>query len=349
MIKRLLVASWLVAGGMVSFGLAQDDPFLVGEGAAAPPTASSRPTPGVTFDDPFQVDSDSNGTFVTHPERLGATTTSQAGWFSALRDSWEADPIAAESWAWHLLPEGLMYKSYIAGEKEPRMSTAFLQERNGELLWDSSLGARVGIVRFGTGRGIQPEGFQMDVEAAALLRMQPQEERDVMATDFRAGVPFTYREGPFQAKFGYYHISSHAGDEYMLKNPDFKRNNYSRDALILGLGYFPIDPLRLYAEVGWSFFGTGGNRPWEFQTGLEWSENGPTGLRGAPFFAANLYLRETVDWQPSFNMWAGWQWRGSTSDHTFRAGLQYYTGPNSQYIFLRDHEDLLGFGIRYDF
>jgi len=40
-----------------------------------------------------------------------------------------------------------------------------------------------------------------------------------MATDFRFGVPLTYGEGPWRTKFGFYHLSSHVGDEYLLKNP----------------------------------------------------------------------------------------------------------------------------------
>ncbi len=259
------------------------------------------------------------------------------------------DDAQGETWAWHLMPEGLMYKSYLAGEKEPRMSTAFLYPSKGEVNWDSVLGGRVGLLRYGTGRGIQPEGWQFDVEGGAFLRMQPQEERDVKAVDFRIGAPITYREGPFQYKFGYYHISSHLGDEFLLKNPGFPRRNYSRDSLVLGMGYFPIDELRLYFEVGWAFYTTGGALPWEIQTGIEWSSNRPTGWRGAPYAAVNVHLREETDWGGSINIIAGWQWRGSTSDHLFRTGIQFFNGANNQYSFLGDNQQVVGYGIRYDY
>ncbi|WLD10583.1 DUF1207 domain-containing protein [Planctellipticum variicoloris] len=320
-----LVAAYLAAWVTVSSAASlpgQDDPFLVGDGVG--------------------------GTFVTHPELLTDDSV-RGSWLDSVREDFRPQDFPDEPWGWHLLPEGLLYKSYIAGEKEPRMSTAFLHETGGETLWDSALGGRVGLARFGTARGIQPEGFQIDVEGAALLRMQPQEERDVMSVDFRAGVPLTYREGPFQAKLAYYHISSHVGDEYLIKNPGYVRNNYSRDAFVLGGGWFPIDPLRLYAEVGWSFYGTGGDKPWEFQTGFEWSSNRPTGIRGEPYLAVNAQFRETVDWNGSINVMAGWQWRGRESDHVFRAGMQYFNGPNSQYVFLNDHQQLIGAGIRYDY
>lgn len=316
----LLAVGWLVPNGTGLFG--QDDPFQVGDGTASP--------------------------FVTHPEFAGELVSS-GSWIDSLRDEFRPESLPDEPWDWHLLPEGLMYKSYLAGPKEPRLSTAFLHEVGGETLWDSTLGGRVGLARYGTVRGVQPEGFQIDVEGAAMLRMQPQQERDVMSVDFRAGVPLTYREGPFQVKLAYYHISSHVGDEYLLANPGFQRNNYSRDAFVLGGGWFAFDSLRFYAELGWSFYGTGGDKPWEFQTGFEWSSNRPTGIRGEPYLAVNAYFRESVDWNGSLNVMAGWQWRSRESDHLFRTGLQYFNGPNSQYVFLRDNQQLIGLGINYDY
>jgi hypothetical protein len=255
-----------------------------------------------------------------------------------------------EPWEWQLMPEGLLYKSYIAGPHEPRLSTAVLGDLGGQTVWESSLGGRMGIARFGTVRGLQPEGFQIDVEGAAFVRLLPEQERDVGAVDFRAGVPLTYRQGQWQAKFGYYHISSHLGDEFLLKNPGFDRLNYVRDAFVLGVGYFPIPAVRVYAEVGWAaIFTSGGAEPWEFQTGIEYDSLRPTGIRGEPFFAANLHLRQEVDWGGSANVLAGWQWRGKRSDHVFRAFFQFYNGKDIQYSFLQENVQYLGAGIRYDF
>lgn len=255
-----------------------------------------------------------------------------------------------EPWTWSLLPEGLMYTSYAAAERDPRLSTTFLQESDGQMLWDSALGGRVGIIRYGNTSGVIPQGWQLDVEGAAFVRLLPEEERDVQAVDFRAGVPLTYRHGAFQWKFGYYHISSHLGDEWLLKHPDYERINYVRDALVMGVGYYPVESLRLYFEVGNAlFFTSGGAEPWEIQTGFEYGTVVPTGLRGSPYLAANVHLREEVDWGGSLNVLAGWQWRGRLSSHVFRAGFQYYNGKNAQFSFLQDNQQLFGVGIRYDF
>lgn len=262
----------------------------------------------------------------------------------------DAAACDCEPWSWMLLPDGLMYTSYAAGEREPRLSTAFLHEQGGQTLWDSALGGRAGIARYGNTSSIHPEGWQIDVEGAAFVRLLPEDERDVQAVDFRAGVPLTYRQGRFQWKFGYYHISSHLGDEFLLKNPGFNRLNYSRDALVMGVGYFPGEAWRVYAEVGWAcIYTSGGAEPWEIQTGFEYDHRRPTGIRGEPYFAANVYLREEVNWGGNLNVLAGWQWRGRASSRVFRAGLQYFNGKNSQFSFLQDNQQLLGGGIRYDY
>ncbi|HET6424808.1 MAG TPA: DUF1207 domain-containing protein [Planctomycetaceae bacterium] len=259
-------------------------------------------------------------------------------------------PTFGEEWSWSVMPGGLMYKSYVAGEREPRLSTAFLQEVHGQMLWDSALGGRAGLVRFGNQSTINPEGFQLDVEGAAFVRLLPEDERDVNAVDFRAGVPLTYREGPFQAKLGYYHISSHLGDEFLIKNPGFNRINYVRDAVVAGVGYFPHPWIRTYFEVGYAvIFTSGGAKPWEVQTGFEVDSRRPTGLRGEPYFAMNIHLREEVSWGGSLNVLAGWQWRGFKTDHVFRFGLQFYNGKNAQYSLLQDNQQLIGLGVRYDY
>jgi hypothetical protein len=300
-------------------------------------------------DDPTIFDSgrfQSAGWLETAPE-VERLLPAPAPWASA----GNSEPLASgEPWSWTLLPNGLMYTSYAAGEREPRLSTAFLQESGGEVLWDSALGGRVGIVRYGNTSSMRPEGWQLDVEGAAFVRLLPENERDVQAVDFRAGIPLTYRRDNFQWKFGYYHISSHLGDEFLLKHPGYDRLNYSRDALVCGIGYFPVDAIRLYFELGAAvIYTSGGAEPWELQTGIEYDTHRVTGIRGEPYFAANLHLFEETDWGGNLNILAGWQWRGRQSSHVFRAGLQYFNGQNSQKSFLGDSHQLLGGGIRYDF
>ena len=143
-----------------------------------------------------------------------------------------------EPWTWQVLPTGLMYKSYLAGGREPRFGTQFVHERSQGWLWDTTLGARVGLVRYGTDNDLWPEGWQLDVEGAAFPRLMLEHDRDLNSVDFRAGMPLTYRVGPWEMKFGYYHYCSHLGDEFVLTHPEVTRIDYVRETLIFGLAAY---------------------------------------------------------------------------------------------------------------
>jgi len=249
-------------------------------------------------------------------------------------------------WCFQWLPEGLLYKSYLAGEKEPRFAAIWLNDSERDLYWETALGGRVGIFRKGTFDPVRPEGWQLDLEGAALARVNLDNESDLDAADFRIGMPMTWRRGPTAVKFGYYHISSHLGDEYLIKNPTFQRRNYVRDAALVGISQDLNDDCRVYGEVAYSPGATGGAEPLEFQFGAEYSPNQP---RLAPFAAVNLHSREEFDFQASVNVVAGWQVRGDHTGRRMRFGAQYYNGKALQYSFFDRNEKLAGAGLWFDY
>ncbi len=253
-----------------------------------------------------------------------------------------------EPWSLQVLPDGLIYRSYLAGVKEPRSAIVFNHEDRLGWLWDIALGGRVGLLRYGTEDALYPDGWQIDFEGAALLRLDPEEERDLYSTDYRFGFPLTYGDGPLRTKFGYYHLSSHMGDEFMLKNPGVLRDNYVRDALVLGKSLYLTTSLRFYAEVAWAFYDSGRARPWEVQFGMDYSPMRPGKLSGAPFVGLNGHLLQEFDYRGAFTVQAGWQWRGQ-SGQLFRIGMQYYRGKSDQWEFADQFEQKVGMGIWYDF
>ena len=253
-----------------------------------------------------------------------------------------------DDWHWQILPEGLIFQSYMAGVKEPRMATTWANERNQQWLIDTTLGGRFGLTRYGTSSGVRPEGWQVDLEVAAFLRQDMENDWEVVATDFRGGVPLTYGNGPWRWKFAYYHLSSHLGDEFVVRT-GATRINFSRDALVFGTSYYVCDELRIYGETGWAFFTNGGSEPWEFQFGIDYSPITPTGGRPVLFWALNGHLREEVDFGGNFVVQVGYQWRPYHGTRLFRFGLQYYNGMSQQYEFFNRYEELLGFGLWFDY
>lgn len=256
------------------------------------------------------------------------------------------------AWGWTVLPEGLIYHSYQAGPRESRISLHAMHNETrplrSESLWDATLGGRRGILRFGNHDPANPVGWQLDIEGAAMVRLNIDEERDLDASDFRFGVPLTYTDGgKVSYKFGYYHLSSHLGDE-LIARTGASRINYVRDAIIMGASYQATPYLRLYGETAYAFFTAGGAEPWEFQFGAEYSRPGTTGVYGTPFVATNAHLREETDFSGDWTLQTGWLWRNDIGN-TLRLGLHYMNGKSTLYQFFARNEEQIGFGIWYDY
>lgn len=253
-----------------------------------------------------------------------------------------------EPYTWQIMPDGLIYRSYMAGVREPRFAAQWMHERDWGWMWDVALGGRMGLLRYGTQDIYRPKGFQIDIEGAGMPRLDLEHENDVIAVDFRVGVPITFGNEQWQTKVAYYHLSSHLGDEYMLRYPGARRINFSRDVLVLGQSWYAWEGLRLYAELGWAFATDGGSEPWELQFGVDYTTAVPGNYRGAPFVALNGHLREEVDFGGNFVVQTGWLWL-SPAGHMFRMGMQYFAGQSEQYEFFDEHEEKLGLALWYDF
>jgi hypothetical protein len=256
----------------------------------------------------------------------------------------------SDVWDWQVLPQGLIYRSYWAGVKEPRLGIQLMHITGGHSFWDPTVGARVGLIRYGTLDGLHPQGWEWDAEGAAEPRLTLDRDRDLETVDFRGGTYITYGIENWQFKFGYYHLSSHLGDELAIKDPITltERINYVRDALIFGVSYYATPGWRLYGEAANAVNADGGAEPWEFQFGTEWSHPGPTGPNGSPFVALNGHLRQEEDFSGDFTAQTGWMWR-NPAGQTVRFGLHYYNGKSSQYQTFSRFEQQVGVGLWYDF
>ena len=249
-----------------------------------------------------------------------------------------------------MLPQGLMYHSYVAGEKESRTGLSIINDPDLGTIWEAALGARFGIIRHGTRGAINPEGWQIDIEGAALPRVDTSApSAPLHATDYRFGVQWTRRANGTALKVGYYHISSHLGDEFLLANPGFTRINYVRDSFILGVTRDLATNWQGYGEIGYAFGADGGAEPLELQFGLQYDQRNRVNTQGAPFAAANVHLRQEADFGGGINILAGWRWRGADSNRVIRVGLQFYNGKSIQYSFFNQSEQFAGGGVWFDF
>ncbi len=250
-----------------------------------------------------------------------------------------------------ILPTGLLYRSYLAGEKEPRMMWSALYDlKRDRTIWETALGGRVGLLRYGTHGAIKPQGYQLDLEGAVFARLIPAEPSTMLeGADFRFGLLNTWREDRLAVKWGYYHVSAHLGDEFLLVNPDYDRINYVRDAAIVGLTADVFDDAQVYGEVANALGSQGGAKPWEFQFGAQYVPTAAISQFGSPYLGANTYHREDFAFRGGLNLIAGWNWFGDKTGERLRIGMQYYRGPSLQYSFFDRRERLIGGGVWLDY
>ena len=276
--------------------------------------------------------------------------------------------IQIESWSWQLYPDGFIYPTYLAAVQN-RLGCAWNYDDNLGWIWDITLGGRAPMYRYGTRSSRFPEGWQLDLEGSVHLRLHMQEQMDMEANDFRFGLPLSYGNKIWQVHTGYYHISSHMGDEKMLRSyakdtpiipgRDHEmgdrrysgyRLNYYREAWLLGFAYRPTESTRVYAEVDYAFMLGELTKPWHFQLGAEYSPRYPArGGWGTPFAAFNARLMQEHNFDGNYTVQTGWQWRGS-HNQLFRVGIQYFAGVSELYEFIADRwEHKIGLGVWYDF
>ena len=269
--------------------------------------------------------------------------------------------IQTEHWTWQMFPDGFIYPTYLAAVQN-RLDCTWNYDKHTDWIWDITLGGRAPLLRYGNKSALHPEGWQLDMEGSVRLRLGLHEGMDMEANDFRVGLPLSYGTKIWQVRTGYYHVSSHVGDERMLRDiramgydPNFDPNrtyrlNYYREAWLLSYAFRPTPNTRLYAEADYAFITGIKTKPWHFQFGAEYSPRYPAqGWRGTPFAAINARLMQEFDYDGNLTVQTGWQWRGSRNE-LFRIGLQYMTGVSDQYSFIlgrREHK--VGLGVWHDF
>ena len=250
----------------------------------------------------------------------------------------------------YVMPNGLLYRSYIAAPHEPRLASSVLYDNTaGSWRWDSTLGGRVGLYRRDSPPDMNLDAWQVDLEGAVMVRLDPQEKMDVESADFRFGLLWTGKKDNLAFKLGYFHVSSHVGDEYLIKNPAFLRINYVKESLIFGTSLQATPECRVYGEVAWGMIATGGAEPWQFQFGSEYAKIADIPTHGAPFSAMNIQMRQEVDFAAGLTLMSGWQWKGPDTGRTFRLGLTCFNGPSNQYQFYQRYDSQFGLGVWYDF
>ena len=249
-------------------------------------------------------------------------------------------------------PNTLLWEPPLAVKKDPRMQFLATDQSNYRSSYtiDTWIGGTQGLWR------VEPEGAdfaaQVDIFGLVLTRLSPD---DLMAADYRFGVPLSWRWGWWQGKVGYEHTSAHLGDEIIAARGLVTRS-FAKDEVVLGFGRFVYDDLRVYGHLGYAFSfqvpdveTTTGHR-FRYDVGFEWYNRCPTGFVGTPFVAANVEWRGDQGYTPNLTLQAGWLWKNPFQRlGQARVFVEHYRGRSPYGQFMKDRETYSSVGFGFDY
>ena len=319
-----------------------------------PPTVLEDTRYGVTHPPPATIPAYTDAELNPAPRQPlpplpGSLEDEAARWYDARRGfhvcTWRDTAITAA-------PYSLLWEPPLASKREPRFLVNPTTLDNPGQSWtlDTSIGNTVGLLR------AQPVGhdvaYQLDIFGVVHTRLTPE---DLDAADYRFGVPLTARWGAWHGKLAYEHTSAHLGDEFLRRNPGTPVLAFARDEVVLGVGRWVRDRLRVYGQLGYAFFsdlpfGTPDDAKWRFDTGFEVYCPAPTGLSGQPFFAAHLNSLGYASYNPNVNVQAGWMWRNPYQRlSNVRLYGEYYNGRSPYGQFYQTREEFYSVGWSCDY
>ena len=156
---------------------------------------------------------------------------------------------------------------------------------------------------------------------------------------FRVGARLRAELGGVEARAELYHVSSHLGDEFLLRTGR-EPISTSREGFELLVGGRPAGSLRLYGGPGLLLRSTEDLDPASLRLGVEWlPDGGGKGTR--PYASGELFAWQELGWKPILAAEAGLAF----GDGRYRAGLIGGAGPSRAEQFLREDETLWGLSV----
>jgi Protein of unknown function (DUF1207) len=311
-----------------------------------PPPKQLTPAPGPVVSSPVET---LTGPVFSDPPLPGSTEDRYLQELDARRAftqfTWRGTRITA-------LPNSLLWEPALAVKRDPKMQLTYsdLGNYRGSNTVDTWIGGTQGLFRF------EPEGAdfaaQWDIFGLVISRLSPD---DLIATDYRFGFPLTWRWGWWQGKVAYEHTSAHLGDE-LIRASGRPVLSWAKDELVIGVGRFIYDDLRVYGHFGYAFtmglpyLENSTRTRSRFDVGAEWFNRCPTGWAGSPFAAVNLEWRGDQGFVPNWTFQAGWLWRNPfMREGMIRVFAEHYRGQSPYGHFFRERERYSSVGFGFDY
>jgi hypothetical protein len=250
---------------------------------------------------------------------------------------------------WQLLPGGEVPKLLVP-PREPHLGLRVIAVLKGATAfgsgfeWEANFGHMVPFIRF-SGDGAE-RSVTLAVQGGAFGRFSLEtKKRDLISSDWVFAAPLYITTGPNWVRFRYRHISSHIGDDYIVRF-DETPQGYLRDdlgvmvyrrvspgtAMYGGFSYaFNVDPVRIKRAI--------------VEAGVEFNAQSAS---GTPWYGGvDVWLDQDAKWRPRVNVHAG-TWLTEQGDHRLRFTIEFLTGRSPQGEFRRWRATYFATGLKVE-
>ena len=249
-------------------------------------------------------------------------------------------------------PEGDVFRPLVADPIEPRFFVGMVSlDVGGENISMAPVGAGV---NFGLYRwpGERPgEGWQLGVFGAvnSLFNLDSSSD-DLVNTDYRIGIPLSYKRGAFSGRARLYHQSSHLGDEFILEGPATPRVNLSVEVFDLVLAWEHAG-WRPYAGFGYLLRGDPDDlKKWGFQVGFDYVGTRQVLFGGRLVGGVDYRSMEETDWRRGVSAKIGLEYgRPGPNRRGVTVLLEYFDGAAPFGQFYQDTVTYYGASLQFDF
>lgn len=248
-----------------------------------------------------------------------------------------------------VLPRSVLFDPLIADPRWPHYSASW-HNYGGRAGLDD-----VGAVSLGDGFGFYQApldggtwGIGLQAAVFAVFDLDAP-SKDLVNADYWVGVPLTWRRNGTSLMVRASHMSSHLGDEFLLRN-SVGRVNLSYEAVDLTVSQYLFgDLVRLYAGGGFLFDQEPKTlAPGRSQAGLEL--RGPRFGRIRPVAGVDLRATEESGWEADTSVRAGVQVESRADrNYIFQMTLDYYHGRNPNGQFYTEPAEFWGIGTHVFF
>jgi hypothetical protein len=249
-------------------------------------------------------------------------------------------------------PTGDVFRPLVADPLEPRsfISVIGLDADQAQTTAGSvGLGFNYGFHRW---EGREPgDGWQVGLFASFNSQFDLEEQSyPLINTDYRVGVPVTYRSGRLSMRARLFHQSSHLGDEFILSGNAPRREDLSVEVIDFVAAY-DLGEWRPYGGAMYIVHRSPGDlKRTGFQAGIDYVGRQPVLFGGRLVGGLDVRSLEENDWRAGVSAKAGLEFgRQEPQRRAIRVMIEAFDGPAPFGQFYREVVTSYGLAVQFDY